>query len=468
MTNQVKESTTQLSFPPDLVDTPYILQVVKKSIHYIQSGSFIHFQGPSNSGKTTFARYVACLLQQPVVAINSRIDHPETLQNIWQAASQGYTLIFEEFQNASTNDWQILWPILEENLLNFPLLTPTGKYAHITHPGFTVILTSNTKDSLPPQVPLHLLDNYAIKIALQGFDTESEEAIIQAKSGIDSPTAKVLTQVLRKLRSETTYEGVVSIKLGIMLGRILQAHSISAQQHPTQFQKQCIEVLALPDQAQTQIIVAQIIQQVLNDFIVETAASADVAQQIDQEEEEAPIAAESLIKQAPDDAEQTTPDKPTSEEITIMLHSEVELEMNFFDEVISFIQDISRDEAEVSFHHPGDAVQPDIMIKIPEEQLPQVVSFIEQNIHNEVLLVQKHATDFYECDILIKIPAQVATAASPESTKTVNRQPASTKPISVTPDSKQTTKVQAPSGDEMRIQKLKKLIANYEKFHSQQ
>jgi len=472
MTNQVKESTPQLSFPQDLVDTPYILQVVKQSIHYIQSGSFIHLQGPSNSGKTTFARYVACLLQQPVVAINGHIDHPETLQSIWQAATQGYTLIFEEFQRASTQDWQILSPILEENLINFPLLTPDGKYTHVTHPGFTVILTSNLQDLSTANFPIHLLDHYAIKIALQGFDMESEVAIIQAKGGVDLITAQVLTQVLRKLRVEPDYPGVVSIKLGIMLGRILQVHGISVQSQPDQFQKHCEEVLALPYQAEIKARVIQIIQEALTEVQITAPVLEEELLPTNTEEEGTQINEEVLVDLVSDTEKEPPADDITSEEITIMLHSELELEMHFFDEVISFIQEISNEEAEVSFHHPGDAVQPDIMIKIPEVLLPQVVSFIEQQIQNEVLLIQKHTTDFYECDILIKIPAQVATAvASPtplDPDETTQRQPATSESTLVVPDSKPTAQVKAPSGDKMRIQKLKKLIANYEKFHSQQ
>jgi len=468
MTNQVKESATRLSFPPDLVDTPYILQVVKQSIHYIQSGSFIHLQGSSNSGKTTFARYIACLLQQPVVAINGHIDHPETLQNIWQAATQGHTLIFEEFQRASTNDWQILSSILEESLLNFPLLTPAGKYTHVTHPGFTVILTSNPQDLSAAKVPIHLLDHYAIKITLQGFDMESEVAIIQAKGGVDLITAQVLTQVLRKLRIEPDYPGVVSIKFGIMLGRILQAHNISVQNQPDQFQKQCEEVLALPYEAQIKARVSQIIQEALAQVQTDAPAFVDKSPKTDLEEERTQVNEEVSVDLDSGTEKDAPADDVTSEEITIMLHSEIELEMLFFDEVISFIQEISNEEAEVSFHHPGDAVQPDIMIKIPKILLPQVVSFIEQQVQNEVLLIHNHATDFYECDILIKIPAQIAAVTSPDNAETTQRQPTSSEPTQVVIDSKPTTQVKAPSGDEMRIQKLKKLIANYEKFHSQQ
>ena len=471
MTNQVTESITQFGFPADLVDTPYILQVVKQSIHYIQSGSFIHLQGPSDSGKTTFARYVACLLQQPVVTINNRLDHPDVLENIWQAAAQGHTLIFEEFQRTNTQDWQMLLPILEENLLNFPLLTPSGKYAHLVHPGFSVILTSNPQEQAKDKIALHLLDNYAIKITLPAFDVESEQAIIQAKSGIDVPTAQTLTQVLRELRAESDYEGSASIKLGILLGRILQVHQISVQNQPDQFQKHCKQMLMLPHDLHSSFMVTQVIQKALAQLEKETPLLTDIHPgphpEDEEEEEQQPLADDKPDVPVSQVEPHSGSEEPKPEEITLMLHSEIELEMHFFDQVISFIQEISDEEAEVSFHHSGDAVQPDIMIKILKGLLPQVVAFIEQQINNEVLLIQKHITDFYECDILIKIPAQVASVTSPDNNESTQREPTVTEGNSVAHNSKQTTQVKAPSGDEMRIQKLKKLIANYEKFHSQ-
>lgn len=470
MANTKQESTTQLSFPPDLIDTPYILQIVNQSINYINAGLFIHLQGNANTGKTTFARYVACLLQQPVIVIHSQIHNQEAINLIWQAATQGHTIIFEECQRANKNDWQVLLSVLEEHLLNFPLIAPQGKYSHFTHPGFAVILTSNPYEENAPKLPLQDLNNYAIKIPLQGFDIESEEAILKAKSGINSHSAKVLAHILRRLRANKNYKGLVSIKLGIMIGRALKTQDISAQHQPVLFQKFCENMLIIPNQPDSLEIVKQTIESVLTEFVSPEVVKEEVKQVIVESQntiEKEIVKPDIDAVVAEQELEQVPPQKPVKT-ISVMLHSEVELEMHFFDEVISFMQNISNEEAEVSFHHPGDAVQPDIMVKIAESFLPQILTFIEKYTNDEVVLIRNYVTEFYECDVLIKIPATVPPEKPQIKSEEKNLQPTSAQSITTAQNSPNTNQAQAPDTNQVKIQKLKKLIANYEKFHSRQ
>lgn len=392
------EINLKLSFPDDLIDTPYVEQVIQKSIDYIKAGVFIHFQGAANTGKTTFARYIACLLQQPVVSLHSNIHDNDTIQQIQHAVQQGHTLIFDECQRASFSSWQILLPLIEENLLSFPLNDLDGSPSHTMHPRFTAIFISNTDEASLWSIPSQLLDNYSVKIPLNSFDSTTAIAIIQTKASITAHTAQAITHLLDQLHNNVNYTERISVKLGIMLGRVLAMSTISIPEKNIEFKQACEDILCFEAKPESNEIVKQAIDHTIEQFSKineETNASDDLLSVV-----------------------------------SIMLHSEVEMEMQFFDEIISFMQEISDDEAEISFSHPPEAVQPDILITISQTFLPQIIAFIEERITGKVKLIEDKTTGNNECDILIEIPANV------------------------------------PDEAQERIDKLKKLIANYEKHHS--
>ncbi|GFP24055.1 hypothetical protein HKBW3S09_01521, partial [Candidatus Hakubella thermalkaliphila] len=55
---------------PTFVKTPYVKDIIKRALTYVQAGFPIHFSGPSGTGKTTLAMYVAAQVGRPVVLIH--------------------------------------------------------------------------------------------------------------------------------------------------------------------------------------------------------------------------------------------------------------------------------------------------------------------------------------------------------------------------------------------------------------
>lgn len=434
-----------LSFPKDLTDTPYIEKIILKSIDYIKAGLFIHLQGKPNTGKTTFARYIACLLQQPVVSLHSSFSNTQTISLVEQAVTQGHTLIFDECQRASFDNWQKLLPLFEENLLHFPLVSIDGNELHHIHPRFVAIFTSNTDENTLWKIPETTLDNISVRVPLTEFDTQSEVAILCAKSNVNPLTAQVISTLLQKLRANSAYTGNASIKLGIMLGRICHTQNIQVPAQTTQVQQIFEEILNIPSQPT--------LLDVIKKAILETF------ERLPSETEHTPVIPENNDQQTSVPSPQ--PQTSDIKDITVMLHSEIELEMQFFDEIITFMQEISDETAEVSFHHPGDAVQPDILINISEKFLPEIIHFIETQTKGKVVLTKNQTKGFNECDVFIKIPVPPnlqTQEAVPLVPVTIDHQPSAS--------SKTSSKGQAPDEAQIRIQKLKKLIANYEKHHS--
>ncbi|EAY24734.1 gas vesicle protein, putative [Microscilla marina ATCC 23134] len=399
------QKNTKLSFPPDLIDTPQIEWVMQKSIDYIKSGVFVHLKGGANTGKTTYTRYLACLLQQPIVSVSSQIVDNTTLALIYQAMAEGHTLIFDDCQRASTSDWQHLLPILEDSLLHFPLQAPNGMSIHQLHPRFTAIFTSNTEELEQWNISPQLLEGCLANIALPTFNTTTLAAIIQAKSKVNAQTAQAIVHLLEQVKKHLQHQSKTSVKTGIVLGKVLAMSNITVAQHPAEFSKACVDILCFDlNQAATQTV---------------TECIELTLQQFAQPPQEEPT---QEVKQTVYPIE--------SSPVTMMLQSEVELEMRFYDDVISFMQEVSNDEAEISFNHPPDTMQPDILITIAQQFIPKIKDFIAQQINGEVQIINNETVEPRECDLFIKISKKV------------------------------------PNESQIRIEKLKKLIANYEKHHS--
>lgn len=413
----------KLSFPPDLIDTPQIESILQKSIDYIKSGVFVHLKGASNTGKTTYARYIACLLQQPVVSVRGKIFDNETLGQVQRAVAEGHTLIFDDCQHASKSDWQLLLPILEDQLLNFPLVTPASTYGHQIHPKFTAIFTSNSDQMEQWSIPPQLLENCTANILLPAFDHQTLATIIHAKAKLNVLTAQAIVY----LKTQVTDYLQISVKTAIILGKVMAMNQIDVAKTPTEFKNVCTDLLCFGTNADTTQVIVLGIEQTLEKFAQNTppAVSRPTVEVVATQETE--VQQKVSTKEAP--AEEPQTEEMLSEEVTIMLQSEVELEMHFYDGVISFMQDISNDEAEVSFNHTADGSQPDILMTIGREFLPQIVHFVQQRVNGKVSLEKNAPPALDICDVVIQISKPEANEA------------------------------------QIRIEKLKKLIANYEHYH---
>ncbi|MCK4325379.1 AAA family ATPase, partial [bacterium] len=55
---------------PTFIQTPYVKDIIKRSLLYIQAGYPIHFSSPAGTGKTTLAMYLAAQLGQPTILIH--------------------------------------------------------------------------------------------------------------------------------------------------------------------------------------------------------------------------------------------------------------------------------------------------------------------------------------------------------------------------------------------------------------
>jgi hypothetical protein len=273
--------------------------------------------------------------------------------------------------------------------------------------------------SIPPQ----LLESCTANILLPAFDHQTLATIIHAKAKLNALTAQAIVY----LKTQVADYFQMSVKTAIILGKVMAMNQIDVAKTPAEFKQVCTDLLCFGTNTDTTQIIVLGIEQTLEEF------AQHHTPEVANPTVEAVTTQETEIQQEVSTTEIPTEEPPTEEtlpeEVTIMLQSDVELEMHFYDGVISFMQDISNDEAEVSFNHAADGSQPDILMTIAREFLPQIVHFVQQRVNGKVSLEKNAPPALDICDVVIQISKPEANEA------------------------------------QVRIEKLKKLIANYEHYH---
>lgn len=262
----------------EFVQTGYFQEVIGRALTYLKAGIPVHLQGPSGTGKTTCALYLAQMLERPVVVIfgsdqftpldlvgrhfgirrKTVIDQyihsverrEEQVSSDWvdgrllAACKEGYTLVYDEFSRSRPETNNALLSVLEEGVLELPVTYRGAKYVKV-HQNFRAIFTSNPEDYAGVHHRPDALLDRMITIDLSGIDEESERAITMAKTGLPAEEATTVVSTVRRYRDEHSTRLGHSIRASLMIGSVLKSADLPAEPGAPFFEQLCRDVLGI-------------------------------------------------------------------------------------------------------------------------------------------------------------------------------------------------------------------------------
>lgn len=283
----------------------------QRALGYLRSGYPLHLRGPAGSGKTTLALRVAAQLKRPVALLVgdagfdtrrlvggeevtrtrrvvdryiSTVMKVESQTNaVWLdravavACLEGQTLVYDEFNRAPAAANNVLLTVLEERLLVLPKTARGESYTQV-HPQFRVIFTSNPTDHVGANLAQDALLDRMITLDLDGFDRETELAIVAARSGLKPDDAARIVDIVRDFRASREYAQRPSLRASIMIARLAASQKLRVAADDAGFVQMCLDLLAsklkpgedgLPDARQRQLLI-----QLIDHFCVPAARPA--------------------------------------------------------------------------------------------------------------------------------------------------------------------------------------------------
>jgi len=257
--------------PSRFVETPFLKELVDRTMAYIQEGLHVHLCGPAGSGKTTLALYVAQQLGRSVVLvhgddemgtadlvgkdsgykrsylhdeyIHSVLKVEEEVKPVWvgraltEACQKGCTVVYDEFTRSRPEANNVLLSVLEERVL------PLRGMNIPVHADFRIIFTSNPDDYAGVHGVQDALLDRMVTIILSGFDQDTEIAITQERSGLPLAEVERIIALVRNFRDAGLKTSSASIRPAILISRILRVRSGHAYAEDSVFIQTCRDVL---------------------------------------------------------------------------------------------------------------------------------------------------------------------------------------------------------------------------------
>lgn len=261
---------------PNFVRTPFINDIIERSMLYLNSGYPVHFSSPAGTGKTVLAAYIAGQFDQPVILIHgddefgtsdlvggehgfrrrktvdnfihSVLKTDEKVQADWidnrltVACKHGFTLLYDEFTRSRAEANNVLLSVLEEKLLDLPAARGDESYLKV-HPNFKAIFTSNPEEYAGVYKAQDALLDRMITVKLGHFDRETEIAITCAKSGISEEKAERIVDMVRMLRDGRANGNTPTVRACIMLGKVLKHADMESEVNDERFKNVCSDIL---------------------------------------------------------------------------------------------------------------------------------------------------------------------------------------------------------------------------------
>ena len=260
----------------EFVETPAVTKVIDRAMSYLEAGFPVHFTGPTGTGKSTLAMHLAYKLNQPMILmygdaefatsdlvgdtigyrkrkmidnfIHSVIKTEEDISHRWvdnrltTACREGLTLVYDEFNRSRPEANNALLSVLEEGILTLPPSEEEAGYIKV-HPNFKAIFTSNPHEYAGVHKTQDALLDRMVSMHLDYFDEETERAIVMSKSDITLEDATKIVTVLRAFRQAISIYQAISIRPGIIIGKILRQEDIHAEKRNPLFIDICVDAL---------------------------------------------------------------------------------------------------------------------------------------------------------------------------------------------------------------------------------
>jgi nitric oxide reductase NorQ protein len=264
-----------VSARPAFVETPFVKGILDRALAYAGQGFPVHFRGPTGCGKTTLAIHLAEQLGRSmiivsgdeeyltsdlvggehgyertrtvdnfihsVVKMEERVDYRWVDSRLTVACQKGYTLIYDEFNRSRPEANNIFLPVLGERVLILPTIRNQKGYLRV-HPDFTAIFTSNPKEYAGVHASQDALLDRMITLDLEHFDRDTEVAITSSRTSLPLGRAKIVVDLVRKLREATQGQCDPTVRACIMIGNVMAAQSKNGR--GLSFEQVCLDVLA--------------------------------------------------------------------------------------------------------------------------------------------------------------------------------------------------------------------------------
>lgn len=286
-----------------------LAELERRGLAYLNAGYPLHLRGPAGSGKTTLALRLAGQLKKPILLlvgdasfdtrrlvggeevtrtkrvvdryISSVIKVENQTNAVWLdraltvACTEGGTLVYDEFNRAPAEANNVLLTVLEERLLVLPKAGRGESYVPV-HPTFRAIFTSNPVDHVGTNLAQDALTDRMITLDLDGFERETEIAIVASRSGLKAADAARVVDIVRDFRVSREYAQRPSLRASIMIARLAALQKLRASADDPRFVQVCLDVLGsklkpdkdgLPDPKQRQLLI-----QLINHFCTKVAA----------------------------------------------------------------------------------------------------------------------------------------------------------------------------------------------------
>jgi nitric oxide reductase NorQ protein len=262
------------NLPAPVVRTEFFRSVCDRALSYLQANVPVHLQGPSGTGKTTCALYLAHKLERPVVLMfgNDHVAHTDLVGHhfglhrrvlvdnyvryverreeevtidwvdgrLLTACKEGCTLVYDEFSRSRPETNNILLSVLGEGVLELPPTYPGEKTVKV-HPDFRVILTSNPDEYAGVHRRPNALMDRIITIDLSNMDDASVIAITQARTGLSEAEASTIVATVRRMGYHNRQGH--SVRAALMIAQILKTTGQPAEPGNPFFDQLCEDVL---------------------------------------------------------------------------------------------------------------------------------------------------------------------------------------------------------------------------------
>ena len=260
----------------EFVITPYIKDLLDSAKTYMGAGYPVNFCGPTGTGKTSLAMYLAAELKRPVIMLHGddefatsdlvgaehgfrskrvvdnfvhhvlkteeRVDKQWVDKRLSLACKHGLTLLYDEFTRSRPEANNVLLSVLEEKMLDLPGQTEGDVYLKV-HPEFRAIFTSNPEEYAGIHRAQDALLDRMITIELGHLNAQTEVEITQKRSGVALADAQKIVSIVRDFREKREHKNAPTLRESIKIAKVTRLLKMRPSKTNDKFKKICFDIL---------------------------------------------------------------------------------------------------------------------------------------------------------------------------------------------------------------------------------